>query len=390
MPQNRPRRPKVLCLDDEPAVVEGITRTLRKLYDVTGCTKGTEALAVLEADPGFAVVLSDMRMPEMNGAEFLAKARELAPDATRMLLTGQTDLDAAIAAINEGQIFRFLTKPCPPPTLRGAMAAAVAQHRLVTGERVLLQKTLRGSVEVMMEVLGLVSPTYFGRTTRLRHLAADLATALGHPAVWQIEVAAMLSQLGYVVLAPEIAEKVYYGRILDQRERAEVERAWVQAAEMLAPIPRLEPILWIVRNVRRTAADMAHQPGASPDLVRAARILRVAMDFDELLADGRTSAQLAIDTLRGREGHYDEDVLDALEALRGGGQRSRVAEVPVGALAPGMILVEDLALASGMLLVARGYEVTERLLARISGYPADALATDTVRVVLPREQAEAA
>ncbi len=390
MPPRRPRRPRILCLDDEPHVVEGIARTLRKLYDVAGFTSGAEALAALEAEPDFAVVLSDMRMPGMNGAEFLAKARDVAPDATRMLLTGQTDLDAAIAAINEGQIFRFLTKPCPPPTLRGAMAAAVAQHRLVTGERVLLQQTLRGAVETMLEVLGIVSPTYFGRAPRVRRLAADLARAVGHGAVWEVETAAMLAQLGYVVLRPEVADKVYRGATLDGAERAEVERAWEEATQMLAPIPRLDRLSWILRNFRRPRGTLAAQRGAEPDLVRAAEILRVATDYDELLSGAGGRPGLALDTLRGREGAYAADVLDALEALCGAGPRSRVAEIPVADLGPGMILVEDLFLANGMLLVARGYEVTERLLARVAGLSADALAAERVRVVLPREAAEAA
>ncbi len=386
----RREKPKVLCLDDEPAVVEGIARSLRKVYTVLPHTRGDEALSDLERQPDVAAVISDMRMPAMNGAQFLARARDIAPDATRMLLTGQTDLDAAISAVNDGQIFRFLTKPCAPPALRGAVAAAVAQHRLVTSERVLLQKTLRGSVEVMMEVLGLVSPTYFGRATRLRHLAADLAAELGYEAEWEIEVAAMLAQLGYVALPPALAEKAYFGRPLAPEERAEVERAFTKAVEMLAPIPRLDRILWIIEHHRRPRSGIETARGATDDLVRATEILKVAADFDELSADPRGSAQLAIDTMRGRDDAYAHDVLDALERLRGGGHRSRIAEVPLDALQPGMILVDDLHLQNGILLVARGYEVTDHLLERMRGYGPDAFADAPVRVILPRDDAQAA
>ena len=107
------QRPKVLCVDDEPRVLEGLSLHLRRMYEVEVATSGNAGLAVLERDKTFAVVISDMRMPGMNGAVFLSRSREIAPDAVRMLLTGQTDMTSAVQAVNVGQIFKFLTKPCP-------------------------------------------------------------------------------------------------------------------------------------------------------------------------------------------------------------------------------------------------------------------------------------
>ena len=127
-----------------------------------------EGLEILRKTPGFAVVVSDMRMPVMDGATFLANVRTMAPESVRVLLTGQSDLEAAALAINEGQIFRFLLKPCPPKTLVAAMHASVAQHRLVTAERVLLEETLHGSVKTLSEILAMAYPAAFGRSARAR------------------------------------------------------------------------------------------------------------------------------------------------------------------------------------------------------------------------------
>ena len=124
-------KPHILCVDDEPQVLESIKLNLRRSYSVSTALNGVEALTVLSQSQDIAVIVSDMRMPSMNGAVFLAKARQLAPDAVRMLLTGQSDIDTAIAAVNDGQIFRFLTKPCAPTVLLDAMAAAVTQQRLI-------------------------------------------------------------------------------------------------------------------------------------------------------------------------------------------------------------------------------------------------------------------
>ena len=187
-------RQKVLCVDDEPHVLEGLSQLLRRLLDVHTATSGALGLEALDRDGPFAVVLSDMRMPGMDGAAFLARVRQQAPDTVRMLLTGHADLQSAIAAVNEGQIFRFLTKPCPPDQLRAAMTEAVRQYELVTAERVLLEETLHGSIRVLTDILSMMSPRVFGRATRVKQLVDELAGGIGLPDHWPILVAA--SEIG--------------------------------------------------------------------------------------------------------------------------------------------------------------------------------------------------
>ena len=99
---------RVLFVDDEPKVLDGIRRQLRNRLDVETANGAAAGLALIESKGPFAVVVSDMRMPEMNGARFLAKVNEIAPDTVRMVLSGQADLDSTVAAVNEGHIFRFL------------------------------------------------------------------------------------------------------------------------------------------------------------------------------------------------------------------------------------------------------------------------------------------
>jgi CheY-like chemotaxis protein len=119
---------KVLFVDDEPLVLDALRRMLRDKFEIHTADSGAKGLEVAQQDGPFAVVISDMRMPGMNGAEFLARIRKDAPDTVRMLLTGFTDLDAAIAAVNEGNIFRFLTKPCRKDELVGAIHLGLAQY----------------------------------------------------------------------------------------------------------------------------------------------------------------------------------------------------------------------------------------------------------------------
>src|SRR5687767_4981247 len=165
------KRPQVLCVDDEARVVEGLTLHLRKDYEVHTALSGEAGLKKLQELGDVAVVISDMRMPGMDGATFLKRVMRAHPDATRMLLTGEPGRDAAVQAVNEAQIYRFLTKPCPPEQLKAAVDGAVTQHRLMNVERRMLQETVIGCIQALVDVLGIVNPIAFGRAGRIKRLA---------------------------------------------------------------------------------------------------------------------------------------------------------------------------------------------------------------------------
>src|SRR5450631_4101005 len=114
---------KILFVDDEPAVLEGYKRLLGRELAIDTAIGGESGLAAIADSGPYAVVISDMRMPGMNGAQFLAKVREVAPTAVRLALTGYVDIDTAMSAVNEGNIFRFLTKPCSKENLSRAIEA---------------------------------------------------------------------------------------------------------------------------------------------------------------------------------------------------------------------------------------------------------------------------
>ena len=115
---SEPELPRILCVDDEPNLLAALERNLFGQFDVVTANGGEAGLAAIAEGPPFAAIVSDMRMPGMDGAAFLAAARARAPDSVRLLLTGQADATSAIAAINQGAIFRFLCKPCPTATSR--------------------------------------------------------------------------------------------------------------------------------------------------------------------------------------------------------------------------------------------------------------------------------
>ena len=209
----------ILCVDDEPLVLEGLERTLRQSFEVMTETKPLAALALLEKrERDFVAVISDMRMPLMDGAKFLSCAAEIAPNSTRVLLTGHAELNAAIAAVNTGRIFRFLCKPCAPNDLLSAVEAAAEQHQLRTLEKQLLEQTLTGSVRLLTEVLTLVAPKIFTRSQQLQAYMLHLARALGRNDAWRFELAACLSMIGCVGLPDDTLSRALAGTPLDDKE----------------------------------------------------------------------------------------------------------------------------------------------------------------------------
>lgn len=352
---------KVLCVDDEPAVLEGLALQLRRDYEVATATSGELGLEMLRKEGHFVAVLSDMRMPGMNGAVFLAQVLRQAPDTVRLLLTGQADLQSAIDAVNEGQIFRFLTKPCLPDQLRGSIAAAVEQHRLLTAERVLLEQTLHGSIKTLTDILALTSPAAFGRATRIRKHAGELARELEMRDHWQVEVAAMLAPLGSICLPLETAEKYYFGRNLTSREAEMVGRIPEVTEDLLANIPRLEPVRDILATMN---LDFAAQEDGM-EIPLGARILRIAADLEDLESAG-TARPSAFAAMRNRRANYDPDLLTVFEELKRTTPDAEDArKISLRELCVGMVFSEEVRTENGVLLVGRGYEVTRSLIERL-------------------------
>lgn len=373
---NENNLPAILCVDDEPNVLTGLSLNLRRSYTVHTAISGAQGLKILQEQPDIVAVMSDMRMPVMNGARFLQEARKLVPDAPRILLTGYADLETAMMAVNEGQIFRFLVKPAAPAVMLAAFDAARIQHRLVTSERVLLGQTLKGAVKALSDVLSLASPQMFGDAARIKRLAVQIADRLVPEHRWAVEVAAMLAPLGSIALPDDLAAKIQEGRQPTAGEKAMIGRIPALTDKLLSSIPRLESVrAMLALRDKPTMPAASDLPEADGEAVRlGASILRAAMDFDEL-ESGNTAA-VAIAILRARAGRYDAGVLAVLEQLRGDGSPQRkVCEIPLSALQAGMVIAADVRLPGGVLLVARGFEVSPGLVERLLNMNVNPLTT---------------
>ncbi len=354
---------KILCVDDEELILNGIATIIKRDYEVILNTSPVKALEFIKENNDISVVLSDMKMPEMNGVEFLSKVKEVSPDTTRILLTGFADIETAISIINKSQIFRFLTKPCPPDELKGSIEAAVNQYRLVIAEKILLEKTLQGAIKALVDTLAITSPISFGKALRIKRTAVAIANELKLKKIWQIESAALFSQLGTITLKEELIKKYYSDMPLNEDERLQIEKTYSVTDNILSSIPKLEEVREILKKYFYYKCKKSD---SEVDIF--AQILKISDEFDNIEYIGKTP-ELAIEIIAGKTDFFDENIINALSKVIGIKlSENKIVELPIEELKPGMILADDILLNTGIPLVTRGFEVNETFIEKIRNY----------------------
>lgn len=307
---------KVLFVDDDDHVLASVHRSFRKRYDLDTASGGLQALRAMEEHGPYAVVVADMAMPGMNGIEFLGKAQLLAPDTVRIMFTGHPGPITLLAAINSGQVFRFVSKPCPPEELAQAVDAGLRQYRMVTAERELLEATLTGSIEAMTGMLEVLDPVAFTCARRLADRAWKVGRALGAPEVWSIRLAALFSPLWLLALPATARGRTVAENLADPGQAEVLAGAVDKAADLVQPIPRLEEVSLVIRYLAKGFDGSGRPEGtmAGEALPMGTRILRVLLDFNAVESRVKDMA-VALEELRLRGGPYDPLVLAAVASV---------------------------------------------------------------------------
>jgi response regulator RpfG family c-di-GMP phosphodiesterase len=366
---------KILFVDDDANILAGFQRQLRRHFEVQTALGPGEGLAALKNWRDYSVVVADMRMPEMNGVEFLVKVRDMAPDLVLMMLTGNADQDTAVEAINQGSIFRFLNKPCPQEVLVSALEAGIRQHELITAERELLEKTLNGSIKVLTEILALADPRAFGQAETLRDHIRLMARGLQMRQTWELEAAALLASIGYVTLPPELALKARLGHPLSSKEQEIIERLPEVGSNLLAQIPRLDEVARIIlyQNRHFDGSGFPNDKLAGEEIPTGSRMLKVLSDLAQLESRGE-SRDAAVGEMKKRTGWYDPRMLGAIgsafhpKSVDGDGLRGEPRAVTFTNLRVGHVLTSDLETKDGVLIISAGNRITPPLLQRLRNF----------------------
>ncbi len=358
---------RVLFVDDDLDILSAFRRNLRKNFLVKTADNAEAAIDQIKENPPFACIVSDYRMPGMDGVDFLTLVKKLSPDSVRIMITGFADLETAIAAVNRGNIYRFLTKPVPTPDVVRTLTDAVELYRLITSEKQLLNQTLKGSIKILIDMLSAVNPDGFAHSSSIHKLARRIAERLEMKNTWEVEIAALLSQIGAVTLPPEIVEKKYYGYNLTKEEQRIFYTQADFGAKLLSNIPRLEEIAEGIKKqyLEYKLHGTKDEDGNEINIPLISRILKVVNDYTDLEKTGN-SIQAVLLELINRIGKYDGQVLKALKQELLGGKGSYVVRsVGFKELRIGMVLADDIKDAKQNKLVNKGQEITDVLLMRL-------------------------
>lgn len=368
---------KVLFVDDDVNLLAALGRTFRDRFPFETAASGEEALALLGADAAYGVVVVDMNMPGMNGIELLERMQRVSPHAVSLMLTGNADQRTAVDCVNRGRVFRFINKPCPPDVLVPAIDAALQHHELKRTERELLEGTLTGCVKLLTDVLGTVAAGALGRGQRLRLAIGQFARHRTIEPVWECEVAALLSEIGYAAVPPSISQKLADGEPLTLAEEAIARRVPQIGRDLLAEIPRFSGVADAVLYQKKHFDGTGYPSDdvAGEDIPVAARLIRLFSDRLELENDGVVKDQARTE-LEQRKGFYDPHLLDACfsefptflpNAIAGD---RPVGSVSVKQLVAGQVVVTDVCAPNGVVLVGAGHTLTPTVIERINNFAA--------------------
>lgn len=365
----------ILIVDDEPNLLSGITRNLHDQFEFETAATGIEALERLQHNPQIGVIMTDLRMPNMNGIELLIQVKNKFPSIIPLMLSGNADLSDMSQAVNEGHIFRFLTKPCPPELLAKMLNAALEQRRLIESEKILLQKTLNGSVQVLIDILSMFDSEAFGQTQTLRELSKYLAEQFDEDP-WVVENASLLSHLSIVTIPPDLIQRYRAGDDLTVQEREIFQKIPKTSAALISQIPRLDTVAQTILYQRKhfNGIGFPNDKIAGSEIPMGSRILKGARDFLDLLQTGLKIPE-SLEKMQSRAGEYDPALLQMIDIckeviekrfLRKGLSTLKLSDM--NKLRPGQLVKQKIETKTGVLIVREGIILQPALIEKITNF----------------------
>lgn len=388
----------LLFIDDEANILAALKRLFRPLgYNILSAESGAEALALMEKEP-VDLVISDMRMPHMTGAELLEQIRTKWPEVVRILLTGYSDLESTVAAINRGEIYRYISKPWDDNDIVLVVREALERKRLLEEKRRLealtlrqndelkelnssleekvrqrtaqlhaalehLQKDYFATIQVFANLMELRKGAMAGHSRRVAELCRGIARQMGlqEDYIQTIETAALLHNIGKIGLPDRLLEQPYFD--LPYADRAEFDKHPLRSAAALMALDPLVQAAELIRHHREHYDGMGNRSGLRGEgIPLGARILLVASDYDALqeglLGHERMAPDQALEAIdKGSGLRYDPSVVDAFRRVVGSsgiaGHVESEFRLTSNQLHEGMLLTHDVITKDGMLLLLK-------------------------------------
>lgn len=355
-------KPCVLFVDEDQSALNTYARLVRNMVDVRSVTTAAAAMTALKEPVGFAAIVTEEVLPDGKGLAILAAAATSMPETARIVLTGSDDPRLPIDAINSAGVFRFLTKPCKPEVFIHAIGDALGWHMRLRKARDLREQAGDGIVEMLAGFQTGTEPEPAGHAAQLRTRAREVAQAMKLPFTADLEISALVMQLGVATIPKHVRDKLHSGERLEPAEVDLMERIPEVVAHLVAHNPRLQGVVEILRHEAKVLGQDPNAPRAATrkDVPLAARILRALLDIHILEEFGLTTSA-ALVRIRQAVGRYDNDVLKSIEHLYADPDAMAAAQMEEHMaidLIAGMVLATDALSHEGVPLISKGTVLT--------------------------------
>ncbi len=364
---------QVLLVDDDERLLKGAKRILHKIVNLHTANGGAKALEMLEEGDPYAVIISDQNMPDMKGSVLLEQVSKRWPTTVRIMLTGNNDLQTATSAVNSGQIFRFLNKPCDTKDLVQAIQDGQRHYKLLNAEKELLEQTLSGSVKVLVDVLALTNPKASEIAAEVNTLAKVFTRNETIERPWELEIASMLWPLGDIALPIELLAKVTNGAQLEASEKELVSESPKFARELICNIPRMENIAQTIYYAGKNfdGTGYPNDKVKGEEICKHARLLHILIDFVKIRSNLRCSNLGAFKRLKEQPHHYDPQLLSTVakvlkdQAELKTDNQSEHITLNLMSLEEGDIIVEDIIDNQNRKLLSANNKLTKLMIQRL-------------------------
>lgn len=286
---------KILIVDDEPDNLALLYRTLRGKYEITKAASAVEALELLKNET-FNCILSDHKMPQMDGVEFLRRTYEVCPNTTRLLVTAYTDVKILIDAINYAKIYRYIKKPYNPDELIHIVDSSLEYHQLkVDNENLIkdLKELFSGTIKAIIEALDAKDSFTLGRSRRVTYYSLKMVEKLhiDKTEVGRIELAGLLHDIGMIGVAEDILNK---SQKLTQDEYEEIKKHVAHSVRILEDIKQLCEVIEIIKYHHEHYDGNGYPYGLKgEEIPLGSRVIAVADAYDSMVSDRAYRAGLS-------------------------------------------------------------------------------------------------
>lgn len=378
---------KVLFVDDDENLLIIHKRNYRNVFHILTANSAEQGLSELKYNEDITVIVSDYDMPGMNGIEFLSKVKEIRPNIVRVIITGRADLNMAIDAVNEGSLFRFITKPCEREKLQTTISQCIEQYKLIASEKELLEQTLRGSVKVLIDILTVSNPTVFNRSIQVREYVKRILKRMNMPESWEIDIACLLSKIGCIGIPNNILEKKYKGIELNPEEELIILSQAEIGKSLLKNIPRLGLISEIISLQYKPVEEINKFKSSftNETLFLIPKLLKILNDYFLFIDQGKDSTN-AIEILLKNKIEYDNELVKILDTELGGKQLGYVLDsIAINELKEGMILAEDIFDEHKFKIFSKGIVLSGIYISKLRNYSRVQDFTEKIKVLIRKQ-----